>query len=58
MPQTLAAQAMEGDNPAHAERLRIRSGAHRGPTGGLAPGYCGKIKWRFWSGISFFREGF
>ncbi len=35
----LAAQALDGDNPAHAERLRIRRGAHRGHTCGLAPGY-------------------
>lgn len=37
--QALAAQAIAGDNPAHAARLRIRSGAHRGHTVGVAPGY-------------------
>ncbi|MCB1745389.1 MAG: hypothetical protein KDK91_33795, partial [Gammaproteobacteria bacterium] len=27
------------DNPAHAARLAIRAGRHRGHTAGLAPGY-------------------
>jgi uncharacterized protein YcsI (UPF0317 family) len=27
------------DNAGHAARLAVRSGRHRGPTSGLAPGY-------------------
>lgn len=34
-----ATPAVATDNPAHAARLRIRSGEHRGHTAGLAPGY-------------------
>ena len=39
MAQLAAATGIRGDNPAQEARLRIRNGAHKGHTAGLAPGY-------------------
>lgn len=39
MAQIAAISDTQGDNPAHAARLSIREGTHKGHTAGLAPGY-------------------
>jgi len=39
MAQTATVTGLHGDNPAHAARLAIRRGKHRGHTAGMAPGY-------------------